>query len=35
MPQPDHVSIYDLPDPETLDEDMKRFFNPNSQDGLV
>ncbi len=26
MPQPDHVSIYDLPDPESLDEDMKRYF---------
>jgi len=26
MPQPDHVSIYDLPDPEDLDEDMQRYF---------
>ena len=26
MPQPDHVSIYDLPDPDTLDEDMKAYF---------
>jgi len=26
MPQPDHVSIYDLPDPDTLDEDMQRYF---------
>ncbi len=26
MPQPDHVSIYDLPDPAELDEDMQRYF---------
>ena len=26
MPQPDHVSIYDLPDPDTLDEDMQRYL---------
>lgn len=26
MPQPDHVSIYDLPDPADLDEDMQRYF---------
>ena len=26
MPQPDHVSIYDLPDPKDLDEDMQRYF---------
>lgn len=26
MPQPDHVSIFDLPDPETLDEDMRAYF---------
>jgi uncharacterized peroxidase-related enzyme len=26
MPQPDHVSIYDLPDPADLDEDMRRYF---------
>ena len=26
MPQPDHVSIYDLPDPDSLDEDMQRYF---------
>jgi uncharacterized peroxidase-related enzyme len=26
MPQPDHISIYDLPDPESLDEDMQRYF---------
>ncbi|GAA5079621.1 peroxidase-related enzyme [Roseibacterium beibuensis] len=26
MPQPDHVSIYDLPDPSELDEDMQRYF---------
>ncbi|QXT41198.1 peroxidase-related enzyme [Gymnodinialimonas ceratoperidinii] len=26
MPQPDHVSIYDLPDVESLDEDTKRYF---------
>ena len=26
VPQPDHVSIYDLPDPSTLDDDMKAYF---------
>lgn len=26
MPQPDHISIFDLPDPETLDEDMRAYF---------
>lgn len=26
MPQPDHVSIYDLPDFADLDEDMQRYF---------
>ena len=26
MPQPDHVSIYDLPDPSELDEDMAAYF---------
>jgi len=26
MPQPDHVSIYDLPDPDNLDDDMKAYF---------
>lgn len=26
MPQPDHVSIYDLPDFDALDEDTKRYF---------
>ncbi|AHM04686.1 hypothetical protein roselon_02355 [Roseibacterium elongatum DSM 19469] len=26
MPQPDHVSIYDLPDPSEMDEDMQRYF---------
>ena len=26
MPQPDHVSIYDLPDPASLDDDMKAYF---------
>ncbi len=26
MPQPDHVSIYDLPDPAELDEDMQRYL---------
>lgn len=26
MPQPDHVSIYDLPDPDSLDEDMRAYF---------
>jgi len=26
MPQPDHVSIYDLPAFEDLDEDMQRYF---------
>ncbi len=27
MPQPDHVSIYDLPDYADLDEDMQRYFD--------
>lgn len=26
MPQPDHVSIFDLPDPDTLDDDMQAYF---------
>ena len=26
MPQPDHVSIYELPDPADLDEDMRAYF---------
>ena len=26
MPQPDHISIYDLPDVSDLDDDMKAFF---------
>ena len=26
MPQPDHIAIYDLPDPAELDEDMQRYF---------
>lgn len=26
MPQPDHVSIYDLPDFDDLDEDMQSYF---------
>ncbi|UWQ94522.1 peroxidase-related enzyme [Gymnodinialimonas sp. 57CJ19] len=26
MPQPDHVSIYDLPDFDSLDDDTKRYF---------
>jgi uncharacterized peroxidase-related enzyme len=26
MPQPDHVAIYELPDPADLDEDMRRYF---------
>lgn len=26
MPQPDHVSIFDLPAPEDLDEDMQAYF---------
>lgn len=26
MPQPDHISIFDLPDPDTLDEDMRAYF---------
>lgn len=26
MPQPDHVSIYDLPDPSELDEDMASYL---------
>lgn len=27
MPQPDHISIYDLPDYVDLDEDMQRYFD--------
>ena len=27
MPQPDHVSIFDLPDPETLDDDNRAYFD--------
>ncbi len=27
MPQPDHISIYDLPDYDALDEDMQRYFD--------
>ena len=27
MPQPDHVSIYDLPDPSELDQDMQEYFS--------
>ena len=26
MPQPDHVSIFDLPDPSSLDGDMQAYF---------
>ena len=26
MPQPDHISIFDLPDPDSLDADMKAYF---------
>lgn len=26
MPQPDHISIYDLPDPKNLDDDMAAYF---------
>ena len=26
MPQPDHISIFDLPDPDTLDDDMQAYF---------
>lgn len=26
MPQPDHVSIFDLPDPDTLDDDIQAYF---------
>ena len=26
MPQPDHISIYDLPDPADLDDYMRRYF---------
>lgn len=26
MPQPDHISMFDLPDPETLDDDMRSYF---------
>ncbi|MEM8801707.1 MAG: peroxidase-related enzyme [Pseudomonadota bacterium] len=27
MPQPEHISIFDLPDPDQLDDDMKAYFN--------
>ena len=27
MPQPDHVSIFDLPDPEALDDDTRAYFD--------
>ena len=27
MPQPDHVSIFDLPEPDALDADMKAYFD--------
>jgi uncharacterized peroxidase-related enzyme len=26
MPQPDHISIFDLPDPDSLDEDLQAYF---------
>lgn len=26
MPQPPHVSMFDLPDPDSLDDDMKSYF---------
>ncbi len=26
LPQPDHISIFDLPDPAELDDDMKSYF---------
>ena len=26
MPQPDHISIFDLPGPDALDEDMQAYF---------
>lgn len=26
MPQPDHVSMFDLPDPDTLDSDMRAYL---------
>lgn len=26
MPQPDHISIFDLPDPASLDDDMQAYF---------
>ncbi|NND17425.1 MAG: peroxidase-related enzyme, partial [Silicimonas sp.] len=26
MPQPEHVSIFDLPGPDALDEDMRAYF---------
>lgn len=26
MPQPDHISIFDIPDPDALDEDMRAYF---------
>ena len=36
MPQPDHVSIYELPDPADLDEDMRAYFEICQQKlGLV
>ncbi|MEO0829068.1 MAG: peroxidase-related enzyme [Pseudomonadota bacterium] len=27
MPQPDHISIFDLPDRESLDDDMRRYLD--------
>ncbi len=27
MPQPEHISIYDLPEYDALDEDMQRYFD--------
>jgi len=27
MPQPDHVSIFELPDPEALDEETRAYFD--------
>ena len=27
MPQPDHVSIFDLPDPDKLDDDTRAYFD--------
>ena len=26
MPQPDHISIYDIPDPASLDDDLRRYL---------